>query len=186
MIPTEPLGVVIVRDGRPNGKRLRVERHGNVALGTDGPMVDYSVDMVEQMKACLFLQNVKHLDAGSFSPERVMEMVTIDAARALGMEDEIGSIEPGKRADLAVFDMRAPHLHVMHNPIANLACCARGGDTRMVVIDGRIVMEDGDFPGLADVDGLVRDATERGRAIVEAAGLHDLARPRWAMSTTVA
>ncbi len=158
----------------------------NVALGTDGPMVDYSVDMVEQMKACLYLQNVKHLDAGAFSPERVMEMATIDAARALGMEDEIGSIEPGKRADLAVFDMRAPHLQVMHNPIANLVCCARGGDARMVVIDGRIVLEDGEFPGFADVDGLVRDATERGRAIVEAAGLGELARPRWPISAPVA
>ena len=158
----------------------------NVALGTDGPMVDYSVDMVEQMKACLYLQNVKHLDAGAFSPERVMEMATIDAARALGMEDEIGSIEPGKRADLAVFDMRAPHLQVVHNPIVNLVCCARGGDTCMVVIDGRIVMEDGEFLGFADVDGVVRDATERGRAIIEAAGLHELATPRWPTSTSVA
>ena len=150
-----------------------------VALGTDGPMVDYSVDMVEQMKACLTFQNVKHLDAAAFSPERVLEMATIDAARALGMDGEIGSLEPGKRADLVLFDMRAPHLHVMHNPIANLVCCARGGDAHTVVIDGRIVLDGGTFPDVADVAQIVAEATERGRAIAHGAGVLDAARPRW-------
>ncbi len=151
----------------------------NVALGTDGPMVDYSVDMVEQMKASLYLQNVKHLDPTVFSPERALEMATINAARALGMEDEIGSLEPGKRADLVLFDMRGPHLQVMHNPIANFICCARGGDAHTVLIDGRVVLRDGEFPGFSGVDEVIAEATGRARAIARDAGVLDAAAPRW-------
>ena len=59
----------------------------NVALGSDGPMVDYSVDMVEQMKACSFLQGVKHLDPTIMPAERCIEMATINAAQAIGLDD---------------------------------------------------------------------------------------------------
>lgn len=151
----------------------------NIALGTDGPMVDYSVDMVEQMKACLYIQNVKHLDPTVFSPERVLEMATVNAARALGMEAEIGSLEPGKRADLVLFDMRGPHLQVIHNPIASLVCCARGADAHIVLIDGKIVLRDGEFPHFSDVDQVVREATDRGRAIAKAAGVLGASELRW-------
>ncbi len=151
----------------------------NIALGTDGPMVDYSVDMVEQMKACLYIQNVKHLDPTAFSPERVIEMATVNAARALGMEAEIGSLEPGKRADLVLFDMRGPHLQVIHNPIANFVCCARGADAHIVLIDGKIVLRDGEFPHFSDVDQVVREATDRGRAIANAAGVLSASELQW-------
>ena len=58
----------------------------NVALGTDGPMVDYSVDMVEQMKVCALMQHVRHLDPTRMPVERTLEMATINAAKALGLE----------------------------------------------------------------------------------------------------
>jgi 5-methylthioadenosine/S-adenosylhomocysteine deaminase len=154
----------------------------NVALGTDGPMVDYSVDMVEQMKAALVIQNVKHLDPTVFSPERVLEMATINAARALGMESEIGSLEPGKRADLVAFDMRGPHLQVAHNPIANFVCCARGADAHTVLVNGRTILKDGRFATFTGVDEVIREATARGRAIAEAAGLMPSAQPLWPMA----
>ena len=156
----------------------------NVALGTDGPMVDYSIDMVEQMKACLFVQNVKHLDPTVFSPERVIEMATINAAYALGMEDEIGSLEPRKRADLVLFDMRGPHLQVMHNPLANFICCARGADANTVVINGRVVLQDGQFPHFSAVDDVIHDATERGRRIADDAGVLGASTPRWPTAAT--
>ena len=68
----------------------------NVALGTDGPMVDYSVDMVEQMKVCTLMQHVRHLDPTRMPAERAIEMATINAAKALGLEHEIGSLEAGQ------------------------------------------------------------------------------------------
>ena len=81
----------------------------NVALGSDGPMVDYSVDMIEQMKACSILQNVKHFDPNAMPPERSLEFATTNAAMALGLEDEIGSLESGKRADIVLFNLANPH-----------------------------------------------------------------------------
>ena len=77
----------------------------NCALGTDGPAVDYSVDMVEQMRASMYLQNAKHRNPRAVSHQDALEMATINAARALAMDGEIGSIEPGKRADIAIFDL---------------------------------------------------------------------------------
>ena len=71
------------------------------ALGTDGPMVDYSDDMFEQIKACVLFQHQRHLDPTRISIERAVEMATLDGARAAGLADEIGSLDVGKQADIA-------------------------------------------------------------------------------------
>lgn len=162
------------------GPWVQLARAGvNCALGTDGPMVDYSVDMVEQMKACTFVQNVTHLDPTVMPVERSLEMATINAAHALGMENEIGSIEPGKRADIAVFDMRGPHNQVAHYPVANFICTGRGADAHTVFIDGRPVLSDGKLTMGPDPSDTVREATERGTAIAQEIGALDRARPSW-------
>jgi 5-methylthioadenosine/S-adenosylhomocysteine deaminase len=70
-------------------------------------------------------------------------MATIDGARALGLDARIGSLEPGKRADLIVLDTHRPHLVPMYHPASQLVYAARGSDVAAVVIDGRIVMENG-------------------------------------------
>jgi 5-methylthioadenosine/S-adenosylhomocysteine deaminase len=80
------------------------------ALGTDGPMVDYSDDMFEQIKACVLFQHQRHLDPTRISIERAVEMATLDGALAAGLADDIGSLDVGKLADIAIFDMRRPHV----------------------------------------------------------------------------
>jgi 5-methylthioadenosine/S-adenosylhomocysteine deaminase len=70
-------------------------------------------------------------------------MATLDAARALGLSDRIGSIEPGKKADLIVVDTRRPHLVPMYHPASQLVYAAKGSDVTTVIINGRVVMEDG-------------------------------------------
>jgi 5-methylthioadenosine/S-adenosylhomocysteine deaminase len=151
----------------------------NCALGTDGPAVDYSVDMVEQMKACIYLQNVKHLDPAVMTPERVLEMATINAAHALGLHDELGSLEPGKRGDIAVFDIRDVHMQVAHNPLYSFICCARGADADTVIVDGRVVLKKRRFTGDIDVESIIAAATASGRRIAEQTGLIQRARPAW-------
>jgi 5-methylthioadenosine/S-adenosylhomocysteine deaminase len=91
-----------------------------VALGSDGPMVDLSVDMVEQMKAVLLFQNQLHREALAIDPEDALAMATSEAAAALGWPDSVGSLEPGKRADIAVFDLSGPTCAVWHDPAAAL------------------------------------------------------------------
>jgi 5-methylthioadenosine/S-adenosylhomocysteine deaminase len=151
----------------------------NVALGSDGPMVDYSVDMVEQMKACSFLQNTKHLDPTVMPPEQCLEMATINAAKALGLESEMGSLETGKLADIAVFDLRTPHATVVHNPISSLVYSAKGTDVHTLLVNGQVVIEGGEVKTFSDEGGIVRAATARGKEIVEKAGLKGRAQPKW-------
>ena len=115
------------------GPFANAQRAGvNVALGTDGPMVDYSVDMVEQMKACTLMQHVRHLDPTRMPAERAIEMATINAAKALGLEHEIGSLEAGKRADIAIFDLDKPYVGVLHRPISTFVYAGKGSDARAV------------------------------------------------------
>jgi 5-methylthioadenosine/S-adenosylhomocysteine deaminase len=162
------------------GPAARAHRAGvNVALGTDGPMVDYSVDMVEQMKCCILLQHVRHLDPTLMPPERTIEMATINAAKAVGLDDRIGSLDPGKRADISIFDIRKPYVGVLHRPISSFICSGKGSDVRMVLVDGRIVYRDGRFTHHADGDRTIAEAQRIGRTILDKAGLTHRLTPAW-------
>ena len=151
----------------------------NIALGTDGPMVDYSVDMVEQMKVAMLMQHVRHLDPTRLGVEQVIEMATINAARALGMEAEIGSLEVGKRADIAVFDLRRPHVGVLHRPLSSFVCAAKGTDARVVLVNGAIVYRDGHFPRVADSRAICLEAEQLGQSLAERAGVAHRFAPAW-------
>jgi 5-methylthioadenosine/S-adenosylhomocysteine deaminase len=161
-----------------------IEAGVNVALGTDGPAVDYSVDMVEQMKACSFLHNVKHLDPTIMPPERCLEMATINAARALGMEKEIGSLEPGKLADIAVFDLNTPRAAPANNPITSLVYSARGTDAHWVFVNGREVVREGVLTTFTDIPMLLEAVTRRSREIIHNANIADRAKPHWPKRNT--
>src|SRR5215468_4527941 len=151
----------------------------NVALGSDGPMVDDSVDMVEQMKACSFLQGVKHHDPTIMPAERCIEMATINAAQAMGLDDEIGSLEVGKLADVAIFDLDTPHSTPATNPVASLVYSARGPDAHTVFVNGHEVVRNHKLTGFNDVRRLFADARARAQEIVTKAGLSDRAKSAW-------
>jgi 5-methylthioadenosine/S-adenosylhomocysteine deaminase len=153
----------------------------NVALGTDGPMVDYTVDMVEQMKVCALMQHVRHLDPTRMLVERTLEMATINGAKALGLDAEIGSLEAGKRADIAVFDLARPHVGVLHRPLSSFVCAGKGTDARAVLVDGEVVYRNGQFAHLNDIAGAIAEAERVGRAVVAAAGLEHRMSPAWRM-----
>jgi 5-methylthioadenosine/S-adenosylhomocysteine deaminase len=72
----------------------------------------------------------------------VLEMVTIDAAKALGMDDEIGSLEVGKKADIILIDWFRPHMAPMHMPLYRVAYFANGNDVSTVLVNGRVLMRD--------------------------------------------
>ncbi|HZD29379.1 MAG TPA: amidohydrolase family protein [Xanthobacteraceae bacterium] len=151
----------------------------NVALGTDGPMVDYSVDMVEQMKSCALMQHVRHLDPTRMPAETTIEMATINAAKALGLDGEIGSIEPGKRADIAVFDVDKPYVGVLHRPISSFICAGKGSDVRCVFVDGDLVYRAGKFARFADGERMLREGERIARRALDKTGLRHRAEQHW-------
>lgn len=140
-------------------------------LGTDGPMVDYTVDMVEQMKTATLMQHVRHLDPTRMPVETTVEMATINGAKALGLDAEIGSLEQGKRADIAIFDMAKPHIGVIHRPLSTFVTAGRGSDAKCVLVDGEIVYRQGQFPRQADPMSVIREAEHIARKLLDKTGL---------------
>jgi 5-methylthioadenosine/S-adenosylhomocysteine deaminase len=151
----------------------------NVALGTDGPMVDYTVDMVEQMKGCTLMQHVRHLDPTRMPAERTIEMATINGAKALGLDSEIGSLEAGKCADIAVFDLKKPYVGVLHRPISSFIYAGKGSDARAVLVNGDIVYRDNAFTRCSDGARIVGEAEQIGRQVLAKAGLSARLEPAW-------
>ncbi len=113
----------------------------NVALGCDGGPSNNCYDMIREMKLAAIVHKARLLDPEVLPAERVLEMATVNGARATLWGKELGSLEPGKLADLIVVDQRNPHLVPVRNPVSNLVYAANGSDVDTVIIDGKIVMQ---------------------------------------------
>jgi 5-methylthioadenosine/S-adenosylhomocysteine deaminase len=113
-----------------------------VGIGTDGAASNNNLDMLLEMDAAAKLHKVNTFDPTVLDAATVLRMATIDGARAIGLDDRVGSLEEGKKADLIVIDAHAPHLTPMFNPASQLVYAARGSDVSSVVINGRVVMQD--------------------------------------------
>ena len=113
-----------------------------VGLGTDGCASNNNHDMFREMDGAAKLHKVFQKDPAVMAAPQVLRMATLDGAVVLGREDEIGSLLPGKRADIIIVDIRKPHLTPMYNPFSHLVYAASGADVRTSIIDGKIVMKD--------------------------------------------
>jgi cytosine/adenosine deaminase-related metal-dependent hydrolase len=111
-----------------------------VAIASDGTAPDRSFDMFRHMFQAMHYHRRHFRDAKVLPPGKALEMVTRDAARALGLEGEIGSLEAGKRADIAILDLRRPHLWPGDMPLYRLVCFAVGSDVDTVLVGGRVAM----------------------------------------------
>jgi len=113
----------------------------NVCLGTDGPACNNSLDMFDTMKIAALLQKHAYHDPSVLPANEIVRMATINGAKALGLNGEIGSLEVGKKADLILIDVSKPHLKPLHSVFASLVYSARGSDVDTVIVDGKILME---------------------------------------------
>ncbi|MEJ0070592.1 MAG: amidohydrolase family protein [Pseudomonadota bacterium] len=148
-----------------------------VALGSDGAMSSNFVDIVREMFLASGAAKAQRLDPSIMPPETVLEMATLNGAKAALWSDEIGALEVGKKADIAIFETRSPEWQPMLNPIANLVYASRGGaDT--VLCDGKILMEAGIVKTI-DQPKALREAQRRGTRIAAKSGLLDKIQPRW-------
>ncbi len=113
----------------------------NVSLGTDGAASNHTQDMFEVMKTTSLLQRVRTGRPGVLSPYQILRMATCGGAKALGIGDTVGTIEPGKRADIIVVDpSSAPHGVAMHNVFTHLVHTLKSSDVETTIVDGEIVM----------------------------------------------
>jgi len=114
-----------------------------VGLGTDGPAgSNNDLDLMEEMDLAAKLAKITKMDPLALNAKAVVEMATIDGARALHMEKEIGSLEPGKKADVLIIALDAPNAVPMYDIYAQLAYALKASDVETVVIGGRTVMRD--------------------------------------------
>jgi len=114
-----------------------------VGLGTDGPAgSNNDLDLMEEMDLAAKLQKVTKMDPRALGAKAVVEMATIEGARALHMEKEIGSLETGKKADIIVIGLDAPNAVPMYDVYSQLAYALKGSDVETVIIGGRTVMRD--------------------------------------------
>ncbi|KUN97453.1 amidohydrolase [Streptomyces caeruleatus] len=112
-----------------------------VGLGTDGAVSSNTLDVLGALRQAALVHKAGG-DPTAVGAERAVRMATIEGARALGLGDELGSLETGKRADLIVLDLSAPHLRPLHDPWSTLAYAAHSADVRDTVVDGRVLMRD--------------------------------------------
>jgi 5-methylthioadenosine/S-adenosylhomocysteine deaminase len=119
-----------------------IEAGVNVSLGTDSACSNNNLDMFEEMKVTALLHKVSRLDPTLVKAQTVLDMATINGAKALGMEKEIGSLETGKKADIIILDFEKSHLIPRHNLISHLVYSAQGSDVETVIINGQLIMEE--------------------------------------------
>jgi len=141
----------------------------SVSLGADGAACNNRLDMFEEMRLAAVLQSVR-LGPGALRARDVVWMATREGARALGLDAEIGSVEPGKRADLIVVNLDRPHLVPGPDPYSTLVYAARGTDVRHTIVDGCVLVRDA-CPVHLDRHEIAATARAEAAALVARAGL---------------
>ncbi|OGF27897.1 hypothetical protein A2303_05905 [Candidatus Falkowbacteria bacterium RIFOXYB2_FULL_47_14] len=117
-----------------------LKRGITVGLGTDGAASNNTLDMFSEMRTCALLHKINNMDPTVLSAREIVKMATIDAARVLGIDGKIGSLETGKRADLITVNLDKPHLTPLYDPYSHLIYCANSSDVDNVIINGKIIM----------------------------------------------
>jgi len=150
-----------------------IERGVTVGLGTDGALTNDSLDLFQAMKFCALIHKVNYGDPRAMTAEKALEMSTVDSAMALCMDDRVGSLEPGKEADIILMDAKSPGLTPMLLPVKNIVYSAASGrSVDTVIVGGRVLMEEGEITAFDEAE-----AYERGelaaRRLVELSGKLD-------------
>ena len=137
-----------------------------VALGTDGATSNNNLDMLEEVRMASFLQKLNRMDPTVLPTRQVLALATQGGAAALGQADSLGKIAPGYKADLAIFDMSAPHWCPQHDLASMLAYAANAADVSHTLVDGRVLYRKGEFTSL-DIEKVKAEAGARGLRLVK-------------------
>lgn len=138
----------------------------NISLGCDGGPSNNTYDMFREMKMAACIHKGNNLDPEVVPGERVLEMATINGARALGLEHLIGSLEKGKRADIVAVDCHKPHLIPNLNPVSTLVYGATGQDVDHVMVEGKWLLKNGEMLSM-DEEHITFQAKERVKELLK-------------------
>ncbi len=140
----------------------------NVCLGCDGGPSNNSYDMFREMFLAAIIHKARTLNPLIVPAETVVEMATINGAKALGLEDKIGSIEVGKRADLVLVDTNTLNLTPTYNPVSNVVYAANGANVDTTIVNGQILVREGHLLSM-DEEKVKDEARRRGFKLLERA-----------------
>ncbi|MDH0354470.1 amidohydrolase [Morganella sp. GD04133] len=149
-----------------------LEKGIRTGLGTDGPMSSNTLTTMNELNLVGKIHKLETKNRAAMPPLTVVEMATMGSARALHMEDKIGSLETGKRADIIVVDTKAPNMVPVYSPYAALVYGANGANVRHTIVDGVILMEDRQLLTVNENE-IIQDAqrfAEKVRETVRASG----------------
>lgn len=142
----------------------------NVSLGCDGGPSNNTYDMIRDMRMASYLACLREKDPTVVPAENILEMATINGARAMGLGEQIGSIEVGKRADFIIINMDKPHLTPCFDPVSTIVYAAHGSDVDTVVVDGKILMQNRKILTLNEEE-ILENARVRSKQVAQRAGL---------------
>lgn len=148
----------------PIGKLLQAG--ANVALGTDGASSNNNLNMFEEINLAAIVNKGISLDTTSVPAYTALQMATTGGARALGLEGQVGTISPGKKADLIILDMKKPHLCPRYNIVSSLAYSAQASDVSTVIVNGRVLMEAGELKTI-DLEKVLYQAERCAEALMK-------------------
>jgi len=137
-----------------------------VGLATDGAASNNSLDVWESMTLTALVQKSSTGDPRWLTSRQALHHATLQSARAVGLADAVGTLAPGRRADIVLVDLTGPHTQPVHDLAATLVHSARAGDVRTTIVDGRILMRDRELLTL-DVPSVVRELGERMPALLD-------------------
>ncbi|MFG2801986.1 amidohydrolase [Streptomyces pseudovenezuelae] len=137
-----------------------------VGLATDGAASNNSLDVWESMALTALIQKSTTGDARWLTSRQALHHASLQSARAVGLGDAVGSIAPGRRADIILVDLTGPHTQPVHDLAATLVHSARSSDVRTTIVDGRVLMRDRELLTI-DVSAVVRELGERMPALVD-------------------
>ena len=150
----------------------------NIGLGTDGAPCNNTNDMFQEMKLAGILHKAVSFDPCAVPAEDVLEMATINGAKALGLDHVIGSLEVGKKADFVAIGAENVRMKPWYSPVSAVVYTATGNDVDIVVVDGKVLVQGGQLLTL-DEARIWTNADKLGHAVVERAGKTEEVRGKW-------
>jgi 5-methylthioadenosine/S-adenosylhomocysteine deaminase len=143
-----------------------IEKGILVGLGTDGAGSATSLDLFKEMKMASGLQKLEYFDPAIIDAHTILQMATINGAKILGIDHEVGQIEVGKKADLILVNIQQPHLVPHHDLVSLLVYSAFGHDVDTTIVNGKILMKHRELLTI-DEERLLYEAQHRAKRIVE-------------------